>query len=107
MGYILLGIAIVFELIATTCLKYSDGFTKLMPSIGSIVSYSICFYAFAKSLQSVNLSIAYASWSVVGIIVSALLSVFIFKENITITGIAGIVLILIGVILLNLFGTVK
>lgn len=107
MAYILLAIAIIFELIATVCLKYSNGFTKVLPSIGSIVAYIICFYTFSKSLTSIHLSIAYATWSAVGIIVSCLLSVFLFKESITKIGILGIVLIVSGVLLLNLLGSTK
>lgn len=105
MAYLYLAIAIVGELIGTTYLKYSDGFTKLWPSVISIVSYGLCFFIFSKSLQSINLSVAYATWSAVGLIVTSLISVFIFKEGITPAGIAAIVMITAGVVVLNLYGT--
>lgn len=100
-----LAIAIGGELIGTTFLKYTEGFTKLWPSVVTILSYSICFYCFSKALLHINLSIAYAVWSGLGIVVATLISVFLFKQDITPFGIVGIVLILIGVVILNLFGT--
>lgn len=105
MAYLYLAIAIVGELIGTTYLKYSDGFTKLGPSMISIVSYGLCFFIFSKSLMSINLSVAYATWSAVGLIVTALISVFIFKEGITPAGVAAIIMITVGVVVLNLYGT--
>ncbi|MCQ4635123.1 multidrug efflux SMR transporter [Anaerovorax odorimutans] len=100
-----LAIAIGGELIGTTFLKYTEGFTKLWPSLVTIVSYGVCFYCFARALEHINLSFAYAIWSGLGIVVATLVSVFLFKQGITPAGIAGIVLILIGVVVLNLFGT--
>ncbi|MBP6492590.1 MAG: multidrug efflux SMR transporter [Clostridia bacterium] len=105
MQYLLLGIAIVAELIGTTFLKYSDGYTKLAPTIGSILSYGICFYVFSKSLLNINLSVAYATWSAVGLVVTALLSVFLFKEGITPAGVVALAMITVGVVVLNLYGT--
>lgn len=102
---LLLAIAIGGELIGTTFLKYTEGFTKLWPSLITIVSYGICFYTFSKALLHINLSFAYAVWSGLGIVVATLASVFLFKESITPAGVGGIVLILIGVVVLNMFGT--
>ena len=103
-GYIYLTLAIVGELIGTTLLKYTDGFTKPLPSAGSLIAYGVCFYFFAKSLTSIKLSVAYASWSGLGIVAAALLSVFLFNEQLNLIGILGIVLIVVGVIILNMFG---
>lgn len=105
MYHVFLAIAIGGELLGTTFLKYTEGFTKLIPSLVTIVSYSICFYCFSRALEHINLSFAYALWSGLGIVVSTLLSVFLFKEGITMAGIFGIMLILAGVVVLNLFGT--
>lgn len=105
MEYIFLAVAIVFELVGTTFLKYSTGFTKLMPSIISIAAYIICFFFFSKSLSNINLSVAYATWSALGLIVTTLISVFIFREGITPAGIAAVSMIVIGVVVLNLYGT--
>lgn len=105
MPYLLLAVAICFELVGTSFLKMSAGFTKLLPTLGCITSYIICFYSFSKSLLDINLSIAYATWSAVGIIAATLLSVFIFKEQITAWGVVGIIIVIIGVVMINLLGT--
>ena len=99
-----LAIAIAGELLGTSFIKATEGFTKLWPSVITILSYAICFYSFAKALEHINLSFAYALWSGLGIVVSTLISVFVFKEGIT-PGAVGIVLILAGVVILNIFGT--
>ncbi len=105
MGYLYLILAICGELLGTTCLKYAAGFTKLYPSIGAILSYSVCFFFLSKSLQYIHLSIAYATWCGIGIIAATLLSIFLFKETLQILGIIGIVCIVVGVVLVNLYGT--
>ena len=102
---IFLAIAIGGELLVSTFLKYTEGFTKLWPSLITILSYGICFYCFARALEHLNLSFAYAVWSGLGIVVSTLVSVFLFKEGVTPAGVFGILLILAGVVILNLFGT--
>lgn len=104
MAYFLLGIAIGLEIIATTLLKYSNGFTKIMPSIGCIIAYGICFYSFSKALNSINLGVAYALWSSVGIIVTTIISAVLFKQGTNLWGVIGIVLIISGCLILNLFG---
>ena len=104
MGYILLAISVGFELLGTTFLKYSEGYTKLMPSLISIISYVICFYSFSKALHTVNLSIAYATWSAVGLIVTGLISVFLFKEALTPIGVFALIMITVGVVILNMYG---
>jgi small multidrug resistance pump len=104
MGYVYLAFAIAGELIGTTYLKYSEGYTKPLPTIVSIAAYGICFYLFSKSLLTINLSIAYATWSAVGLIITALISVFVFREGITPAGIAALIMITAGVIILNLYG---
>ena len=55
--------AIGMELTGTTLLKYSQGFTKLLPTIGCLVSYFICFFSFSRALNDLNLGLAYATWS--------------------------------------------
>lgn len=105
MHNIYLAISIITELIATSFIKTTDGFTKLRPSIFVIAAYAICFYSFSKALFNINLSFAYALWSGLGIIVSTIVSIFIYKEEISAAGIIGIILILAGVLIINLFGT--
>lgn len=103
-GYLYLACAIGLELIGTTSLKYSAGFTKLLPSAATLISYGLCFYCFSKSLLYIHLSIAYAIWSAIGIVAASLISVFIFHEALSTAGCFGIALIIAGVVILNLFG---
>lgn len=105
MGYVYLFTAIGLELIGTTLLKYSAGFTRLVPSIGCLFFYGICFYLFARSLNYIYLGVAYATWSGVGIIASTLISWFIFNEKINAVGMISLLLIITGCVTLNLFGT--
>lgn len=107
MAYVLLGGAILLELIATTLLKYSVGFTKLFPTIGCLATYFLCFFLFSKALNSINLGAAYATWSAVGIVVSAIISALLFGENLNTVGIVSVILIITGCVLLNLFGVAK
>lgn len=104
MAYLLLFAAIASEILASALLKYTDGFTRLYPSLGCIAVYGVCFFCFSKALRSLNLGVAYATWSAVGIVAAALISTFVFRERISIAGIAGICLIVAGCLLLNLFG---
>ena len=104
MHYLFLTLAIVGELIGTTCLKYSAGFTKLVPTLLTIAAYTVCFFFFSRALNGIALNIAYATWSALGIIVATLLSVFLFGEQITPMGIIGTIIVIVGVVILNLFG---
>lgn len=105
MAYLLLALAITAEIIATTCLKYSEGFKKVFPSFVCVVAYIICYVAFSKAVTKMNLGVAYATWCGVGIVVTALISFFVFKEKLTISGIFGIICIVIGCVVLNLKGS--
>lgn len=105
MGYIFLASAIVGELLGTTFLKASNGFSSPRESIAALISYGVCFYFLALSMKTVNLSVSYAIWSGVGIVLTTVIAVFIWKESINLATILGIGLILIGVVIVNLFGT--
>lgn len=105
MGYLFLILAIVLELLGTTLLKYAEGFTRPWPAVGCLVAYAACFYFLSRTLQYLSLSVAYATWCGVGIIAATLISVWIFRESLTGIGIVGLVMVVAGVILLNLYGT--
>jgi small multidrug resistance pump len=103
MHYLFLGLAILFEVIGTSFLKLSVGFTKIAPTIVVAVSYIACFYFLSLSLKTIPLGIVYAVWGGVGIVLIALISVFIFKQNLDIPAIVGIALIVAGVFIINVF----
>lgn len=106
MGYLYLGLAIIFEVIGSSFLKASEGFSKLIPSVVVIITYVIAFYCLSLSIKTIPLSIAYAIWAGVGIILTVLVSIFIFKQAIDIPAIIGIAFIITGVLIINYFSKV-
>ena len=105
MQYILLGSAIILEIIATSLLKASEGFTKLFPAACCIVLYIVCFYAFSKALLSINLGVAYATWCAGGIVATTVISAVVFGQKVNTAGVISIVLIIIGCVILSLFAS--
>lgn len=104
MSYIFLAISIIGELFGTSMLKASQGFTKLYPSLLTIVAFLISFFFLSSTLKTLPLNVTYAIWSGVGAVATTLISVLIWKEKINAGSILGISLIVIGVVVLNLFG---
>ena len=103
MHWIYLAIAIVAEVIGTSALKASDGFTKLYPSLVVAVSYGISFYCLSLTLRTVPVGIAYAIWSGVGVVLVSLIGWLVFNQKLDLPALLGITLIAAGVALLNLF----
>lgn len=103
MAYIYLLIAIVGEVIGTAALKASDGFTRLIPSLITIVSYATAFYFLSLVLKSIPVGIAYAVWSGVGIVLITMIGYFWFRQPLDWPGALGIVLITAGILVVNLF----
>ncbi|WIM40313.1 multidrug efflux SMR transporter [Paenibacillus sp. PK4536] len=104
MAYLFLAISIIGELIGTSMLKASEGFTKLYPTLLTIVAFVISFYFVSLTLKTLPLNMTYAIWSGVGAVATALISVLIWKEKINTGSMVGIALIVVGVVVLNLFG---
>lgn len=102
MPYILLTFAIGMEILATTLLKFSEGFTKICPTVGCALAYLLCYTAFSKAVTKMNLGIAYATWCGVGILITTLISVLVFREKITTPTMIGCVLVAVGCVILNM-----
>jgi small multidrug resistance pump len=96
-----LALAIGSEIIATTSLKLSDGFTRLAPSVVVVVGYAFSFYALSISLRTIPLGVVYAIWSGVGTAAIVVIGLFLFRETLDVVKVAGIGLIITGVVLLN------
>ncbi len=101
--YILLLLAILCETIATSFLKQSEGFTRLWPSIITLAGYGASFYFLSIVLKSMPIGIAYAIWSGVGIVLIGLIGWIVFKQTLDWPAILGMLLIIAGVIVINLF----
>ncbi|SPY20205.1 Spermidine export protein mdtJ [Paenibacillus polymyxa] len=104
MAYFFLAISIASELIGTSMLKASEGFTRLYPTLFTIVAFVISFFFISLTLKTLPLNMTYAIWSGVGAVATTVISVLIWKEKINTGSIVGIALIVIGVVVLNLFG---
>jgi len=101
MPYVLLVLAIVSEIVATSALKASYGMTRLGPSLVVVVGYALAFFLLSHTLKSMPVGFVYAVWSGVGIVGVAILGVWLFGEAMTPAKIAGMVLIVLGVGLLE------
>ena len=101
-NWLILFIAIVAEVIATSALKSSEGFTKPMASIVVVLGYMIAFYCLSLTLKTIPVGIAYAVWSGVGIVLITTVAWFVFDQKLDVWGIVGIALIMSGVLILNL-----
>ena len=105
MGYLYLGIAVAAEVIATSALKASDGFTRLLPSLVVVVGYGIAFYFLSLVLKTVPVGVAYAIWSGLGVVLVALLSWWLFGQKLDLAALLGMGLIVAGVLVMNLFSS--
>lgn len=95
-------IAIIAEVIATSALKSSEGFTKPIASIIVVLGYIIAFYCLSLTLKTIPVGIAYAIWSGLGIVLISAVAWIVFDQKLDVWGIVGITLIMAGVLILNL-----
>lgn len=103
MSWLYLTIAIVAEVIATSFLKASDGFTKLVPSLAVAAGYAAAFFFLSLTLNEIPVGIAYAVWSGVGVTLIATIGWLFLGQKLDAAAIAGMGLIVAGVVVLNLF----
>ncbi|KLT71641.1 MULTISPECIES: DMT family transporter [unclassified Flavobacterium] len=102
-NFLFLGIAIIFEIIATSALKKSEEFSKLIPSIITVMGYCGAFYFLSFAIRTIPVGIAYAIWSGVGIVLITIIGAVFFKQIPDLPAIIGLLLILIGVLVINVF----
>ena len=102
-GYLYLGIAIVAEVVATSALKASEGFTRTGPSLIVAIGYGIAFYFLSLVLKTVPMGVAYAIWSGVGIVLIAAIGWMLMKQPLDLPALLGIGLIVAGVAVIQLF----
>ena len=105
--YIYLATAIVAEVIATSALKSSAGFSKLLPSIVVVAGYGTAFYLLSLTLRTMPIGIVYAVWSGVGVALISVIGWLVFKQSMDLAAIIGITLIVLGVVILNVFSKVS
>ena len=103
----LLLLAIGAEVIGTSCLKLSDGFSRLWPSVVVLLAYSTSMLLLSRVVQTIPLGITYALWSGIGIVAIVLVGVFVYRQVPTPTQLSGMALITAGVVMVNITGQLK
>mgnify|MGYP002713225449 CR=1 FL=1 len=103
MAYLFLAIAIIAEVIATSALKASDEFTRLIPSMIVVVGYGVAFYFMTLVIRTIPLGVTYAVWSGLGIVLISAVAYFYYKQSLDLPAIIGIGLIVSGVIVIHVF----
>jgi small multidrug resistance pump len=102
----LLLLAIIAEVVGTTALRASEGFTRVVPSIIVVIGYAVAFYLMSLTLKQISIGVAYAIWSGVGTALTVVVGVLLFHESLDAARVIGIALIILGVLVLNLFSNV-
>ncbi|MBB5496299.1 multidrug efflux SMR transporter [Paraburkholderia sp. MM5384-R2] len=105
--YALLAIAIVAEVIATSAMRASDGFSRLLPSMVVVLGYGIAFYCLSLTLRSIPVGVVYAIWSGAGIVLITLVALVLYRQVPDVPAIIGLGLIVAGVAVLNLFSKMQ
>jgi small multidrug resistance pump len=102
-AYLTLAIAIIAEVIATSALKASAGFSRVIPSIVVIAGYAVAFYFLSLTLRTMPVGIAYGIWSGAGIILISAIGWFAFGQRLDFAALAGLGLVIAGLLVINLF----
>ncbi|PSH55570.1 DMT family transporter [Phyllobacterium sophorae] len=102
-AYSYLGLAILFEVTGSIFLQMSQQLTKLVPTLTVVAFYGVSFWSLSQALKSMPLGVAYAIWSGLGIVLTAAISVVIFKQVLDMAAIIGIAMIVSGVVFMQLF----
>jgi small multidrug resistance pump len=104
LSWVILSVAILLEVAGTSCMKLSQGFSRLIPSILIFVFYGLSFAGLTIALKKIEVSIAYAVWAGIGTALIAAIGMVYFKEPLTLVKLLSILLIITGVVGLNLGG---
>ncbi|WP_341312371.1 multidrug efflux SMR transporter [Paraburkholderia sp. IMGN_8] len=105
--YALLAIAIVAEVIATSAMRASEGFSRLLPAAVVVLGYGIAFYCLSLTLKSIPVGIVYAVWSGAGIVLITLVAVVMYRQVPDVPAVIGLGLIVAGVAVLNMFSKMQ
>ncbi|ANB16265.1 SMR family transporter [Dokdonella koreensis] len=105
--WLFLGVAIVGEVIATSALKASEGFSRLVPSVVVVAGYIVAFYFLSLTLRHISVGVAYAIWSGLGVVLIALIAWLLYGQKLDLAAMIGMALIVAGVLVMNLFSKVN
>ncbi|MGN8133365.1 DMT family transporter [Paraburkholderia sp. 22099] len=105
--YALLGIAIVAEVIATSAMRASEGFSRFVPSAVVVLGYGVAFYCLSLTFKSIPVGIVYAVWSGAGIVLITLVALLLYRQVPDVPAVIGLGLIISGVAVLNMFSKMQ
>ena len=103
MSFLYLSIAIIAEVIATSALKASNGFSVLWPSLATIAGYAVALFFLSLTMKTIPMGIAYAIWSGAGIILISTVGLLVFKQQLDLPALIGLAFMIIGIIFINVF----
>ena len=103
-AYLFLATAITAEVLGTSLLKSTEGFTRLWPTVGTLTAYAVAFACLAKTVEHLPVGLAYAVWAGLGTTAIVLVGVVFLGEPITAVKVLGIALVVAGVVVLNTGG---
>lgn len=107
MSFVYLALAIIAEVIGTSALKASEGFTRLWPSVTVVVGYGMAFYLLALVLRTIPVGIAYAFWAGLGIVLVTLVGIVVYGEKPDLPALVGLAMIVGGVVVIQVFSSVS
>jgi small multidrug resistance pump len=107
MAFLFLALAIVAEVVATSALKASEGFSRLWPSVTVVVGYGLAFYLLALVLRTMPVGIAYAFWAGLGIVLVTLVGILVYGEKPDLPALLGLTMIVGGVVVIQVFSSVS
>ncbi|MBS9403855.1 QacE family quaternary ammonium compound efflux SMR transporter [Halomonas sp. TRM85114] len=107
MSFVYLALAIIAEVIGTSALKASEGFTRLWPSVTVVVGYGVAFYLLALVLRTIPVGIAYAFWAGLGIVLVTLVGIVVYGEKPDLPALLGLAMIVGGVVVIQVFSSVS
>lgn len=107
MAFVYLALAIIAEVVATSALKASDGFTRLWPSVTVVIGYGLAFYLLALVLRSVPVGVAYAFWAGLGIVLVTLVGLVVYGERPDPPALLGLAMIVGGVVVIQVFSSIS
>ncbi len=102
-SWLFLGTAIIAEVVATSCLKSSEGFTKVWPSLLVVLGYGIAFFFLSLTLKTIPIGMAYGIWAGLGIVLITMVGWVVFDQKLDAASMLGLALIVTGVVIINVF----
>jgi small multidrug resistance pump len=102
MAWLMLACAIVFEVVATSFISTTNGFSRLWPTVGVLAGYAVSFFALSQAVKKLEIGVVYAIWSGVGTAIIATVGIIFFGETLNPLKVLALALIIVGVMMLNL-----